>query len=75
MIVSIIITALLLYVAFHTKLNGEKLPRWTFFVIALITLASWQSAIVMLGICCYSLYKGIKSGDVDTLNWIEDLID
>ena len=75
MLVSIIITALLLYIAFNTKFNEERLPVWTYYVIALLTLASWESAIIMLGLCIYSLYKGIKSGDVDTLPWIEDLFD
>lgn len=75
MIVSIIITALLLYVAFRTKINNSRLPNWTFYVIALLALASWESAIVMLGICTYCLYKGVKSGEISTLSWIEKLVD
>ena len=74
MIVSIIITALLLYVAFRTKINNSRLPNWTFYVIALLALASWESAIVMLGICTYCLYNGVKSGNVSTISWIENLI-
>ena len=74
MLVSIILTVLLLYVAFNNKLNGDKIPIWIFYTINLLTLASWESAIVMLGICIYCLYNGVKSGQIDTLNWIENLI-
>ena len=74
MLISIIITALLLYIAFRTKINNSRLPIWTFYVIALIALASWESALVMLGICIYCLYKGVKSGEINTLSWIENLI-
>ena len=74
MLISIIITALLLYIAFRTKINNSRLPNWTFYVIALIALASWESALVMLGICIYCLYKGVKSGEINTLSWIENLI-
>jgi hypothetical protein len=74
MLISITLTVLLLYVAFNTKLYGDKLPQWILYSIALLTLASWESAIVMLGICIYCLYKGVKSGQIDTLNWIENLI-
>ena len=74
MVLSIIITALLLYVAFRTKMNNSGLPNWIFYAIALIALASWESAVVMLGMCIYCLYKGVKSGEISTLNWIESLI-
>jgi hypothetical protein len=74
MLLSIILTIGLLYIAINTKLEGDKLPTWMLFVGALITLASWQSAIVMVFICMYGLYKGVKSGEISTLNWIEDLI-
>lgn len=74
MLISIILTILLLYVAVNTKIDGNKLPQWTLYSIALLTLASWESAIVMLGICIYCLYKGINSGQISTLNWIENLI-
>lgn len=75
MLISIIITALLLYVAFNTKFNGDKLPYWTLICIAAIALASWESAIVMLCIAVWTLYRGVKSGEVDTFDWIEKLID
>ena len=74
MLISIILTVLLLYVAFNTKIDGNKLPQWILYSIALLTLASWESAIVMLGICIYCLYKGVNSGQISTLNWIENLI-
>lgn len=74
MLISIILTVLLLYVAFNTKIDGDKLPQWILYSIALLTLASWESAIVMLGICIYCLYKGVNSGQISTLNWIENLI-
>jgi len=74
MLISIIITALLLYVAFYTKYDGDRLPSWCFYSIAALTLCSWESAIVMLIICIYCLYIGIKSGEISTLNWIENLI-
>lgn len=74
MLLSIILTILLLYVAVNTKIDGNKLPQWVLYSIALLTLASWESAIVMLGICIYSLYKGINTGQISTLNWIENLI-
>lgn len=75
MLISIIITVILLYVAFNTKLNGDRLPTWIFYSIALLALASWESAIVMLGIVIYCLYRGVRSGEIDTINWIEHLID
>lgn len=74
MLISIILTILLLYVAVNTKIDGDKLPQWALYSIALLTLASWESAIVMLGICVYCLYKGIRTGQISTLNWIENLI-
>lgn len=74
MLLSIILTLGLLYIAINTKLEGDKLPTWMLCVGVLITLASWQSAIVMAGVCTYGLYKGVKSGEISTLNWIEDLI-
>lgn len=74
MLISIIITVLLLYVAFNTKIDGDKLPQLAFYAIALLTLASWESALVMLGLCIYCLYKGVKSGQIDTIKWIESLI-
>jgi len=74
MLISIILTVVLLYLAFNTKLNGDKLPTWVYYVIALLTLASWESALVMLGVCIYCLYIGIKSGEISTLKWIEKLI-
>lgn len=74
MLISIIITVALLYVAFHTKFDGDRLPTSAFYAIALLTLASWESALVMLGLCIYCLYKGVKSGEVKTISWIENLI-
>lgn len=74
MLISIVITILLLYIAFHTKYDGDIFPKWVYYVIALLTLASWESALVMLGLCIYCLYKGIKSGEISTLKWIENLI-
>jgi len=74
MLLSIILTLGLLYIAINTKLEGDKLPTWMLCTGALITLVSWQSAIVMVCICMYGLYKGVKSGEISTLNWIEDLI-
>lgn len=74
MLISIIIAVLLLYVAFNTKLNGDKLPEWIFFIIVFTTLVSWESALVALGTCTYFLYKGVKSGEISTVKWIEDLI-
>lgn len=74
MLISIIITVLLLYIAFHTKLDGNKLPNWCFYSIGALTLCSWESAIVMLIICIYCFYVGIKSGEISTLKWIENLI-
>ena len=75
MLISAIITILLLYVAFHTTLNGEKLPYWTLICIAAIAMASWEAAIVMLCISGYTLYKGVKTGDVETIEWIQNLLD
>jgi len=74
MIISILVTVLLLYVAFNTKLNGEKLPNWCFYAIAALALCSWQSAIVMLIIVVYCLNVGVKSGEISTFKWIENLI-
>ena len=74
MLISIILTVVLLYVAFNTKFGGDRLPTWAFYAIALLTLASWESALVMLGLCIYCLYKGVKSGEVKTISWIENLI-
>ena len=74
MLVSIVITILLLYVAFNTKKKGMALPKWTYFCIALLGLACWLSAVIVLCICAYCLYNGVKSGEIDTVDWIEDLI-
>ena len=74
MLVSIVITILLLYVAFNTKMNGTALPKWTYFCIVLLGLTCWLSAVVVLCICAYCLYNGVKSGEIDTVDWIEDLI-
>ena len=74
MIVSVVVTVLLLYVAFHTEYEGDKFPKWVYYVLALIALASWQSAIVMLGLSIYCIYKGVKEGNIRTISWIENLI-
>ena len=74
MIISLIITALLLYVAFKTTYDGEMLPYWSYICIAAIGLASWESAIVMLCLSIWALYKGIKENYIKTLSWIEYLI-
>ena len=74
-IISIILTVFLLYVAINTRVSGNRLPQWALYSIALLTLASWESAIVMLGISIYCIIKGVKSGEVRTLDWIENLID
>ena len=74
MIISIILTILLVVIAANAKYRGDKFPKWTLYSIALLTLASWESALVMLCICTYCLYKGVKSGEVSTFNWIEKLI-
>ena len=74
MIISLIITALLLYVIFNTKYNGDRLPNWVIWSVALLTLASWESALVMLGISIYCLYNGIKLGEISTFKWIENLV-
>jgi hypothetical protein len=74
MIISILVTVLLLYVAFNTKLDGKKLPNWCFYAITALTLCSWQSAIVMLIIVAYCLNVGVKNGEISTFEWIENLI-
>lgn len=74
MIISLILTVLLLYVAYNTTYDGEKFPYWVFICIVAIGLASWQSAIVMVALSIWALYKGVKEGNVNTLDWIEDLI-
>lgn len=74
MIISIILTILLVFIAVNTKVNGRPFPKWGLYSIALLTLASWESAIVMLCICSYCLCKGINTGQISTLKWIEDLI-
>lgn len=74
MLVSVIIMALLLFVALNTRVEGNKLPLWVLICIILLTLASWQSAVVMLGIATWTIYKGVKSGKLDTIDFIENLI-
>ena len=74
MIISVIITVLLLYVAFNTTYDNEKFPYWVFICIVAIGLASWQSSLVMLALSIWAMYKGVKNGDVQTLSWIESLI-
>lgn len=73
MLISIILTVVLLYVAFNTKFDGDRFPTWIFYAIALLTLASWESALVMLCICIYCLRIGVKSGEIKTISWIENL--
>lgn len=74
MIISILVTVLLLYVAFNTKLDGDRLPTWCFYVIAALTLCSWESAIVMFALAVYCIVVGVKNGEISTLKWIENLI-
>lgn len=74
MIISLIVTTLLLYVAFNTRIDGQLLPYWIIICMVAISLASWQSAIVMLIIALITLYKGIKNKEINTLDWIEDLV-
>jgi len=74
MFISLVITVLLLYVAFNTKFDGEKLPNWGFYAIAALTLCSWESALVMLAITIWMLYRGVRNGEISTLEWIENLI-
>ena len=74
MIISIILTVLLVFIATNTKVRGDAFPKWGLYSIALLTLASWQSALVMLCICIYCLYKGVSSRQISTFKWIEDLI-
>lgn len=73
-IISIVLTVFLLYVAVNTKFDGDKLPQWALYSIALLTLASWESALVMLGIATYCIVRGVRSGEISTLDWIENLI-
>lgn len=75
MIISLIITALLLYVAFNTKYENEKLPYWTLICIAAIALASWESALVMLGLSIWAMYTGVKDGSIKTFDFIHDIIE
>ena len=74
MIISILVTVLLLYVAFNTKLDGDRLPTWCFYAIAALTLCSWESAIVMFVLATYCIVVGVKSGEISTFKWIENLI-
>lgn len=74
MIISILVTLLLLYVAFNTKLDGNRLPTWCFYAIAALTLCSWESAIVMFVLSAYCIVVGVKNGEISTLKWIENLI-
>jgi hypothetical protein len=74
MIISILFTVLLLYIAFNTKLDGDRLPTWCFYAIAALTLCSWESAIVMFVLAAYCIVVGVKNGEINTLKWIENLI-
>lgn len=74
MIISLIVTALLLYVAFNTTWDGDKFEIWQYCCIAALTLASWESAIVMLIISAWILYQGVRSREIRTLDWIESII-
>ena len=74
MIISLVITVILLYIAFNTNIDGQMLPYWVIICMVAISLASWQSAIVMFIIALVTLYKGIKNKEINTLDWIEDLV-
>ena len=74
MIISLVISIVLLHIANNTKIDGQPLPYWVMICMVAISLASWQSAIVMLIIAIITLYKGIKNEEISTLEWIEDLV-
>ena len=74
MIISLIITAFLLYVAFNTVWSGSRFKAWQLCCIAALCLASWQSAVVMLAISALVIFQGVRSNEIHTLSWIEDLI-
>lgn len=74
MILSLIIGAFLLYVAFNTVWNGSRFETWHLCCIAALCLASWQSALVMLAIATLVIFQGVKKNEIRTLSWIEDLI-
>ena len=74
MIISLIIAAFLLYVAFNTVWNGSRFETWQLCCIAALCLASWQSAVVMLAISALVIFQGVRGNEIHTLSWIEDLI-
>lgn len=73
-IISFIITGFLLYVAYNTKIEDAKAAWYIYVIIGLLGMACPLSAIVLLGIIAVILYNGVKEGFIDTLDWIENII-
>ena len=74
MIFSLIVLAFIVYVLLNTKINGDKVASWIIVCAAILTMTSPFTALVVLGILAFIIYKGVRSGEIDTLDWIENLI-
>lgn len=74
MIFSLIVFAFIVYVLLNTKINGDKGASWIILGAAILTMISPFTALVVLGILAFIIYKGVRSGEIDTLDWIENLI-
>ena len=74
MIFSLIIIAFLSYIVWNTRIDGDRLAPWIGGWIAVIALTSPLAALAEVGLIATFIYKGVQSGEIDTLNWIENLI-
>jgi hypothetical protein len=74
MIISLIVIAFLSYIIWNTKIDGDKLAPWIGGWIAVIALTSPLAALAEVGLIATFIYKGVQSGEIDTLDWIENLI-
>lgn len=74
MIFSLIVIAFLSYVIWNTKIDGDRLAPWIGGWMAVIAMTSPLAALAVGGLVATFIYKGVRSGEIDTLEWIENLI-
>lgn len=74
MIFSLIIIAFLSYIVWNTRIDGDRLPSWIGGWMAVIALTSPLAALAEVGLIATFIYKGVQSGEIDTLDWIKNLI-
>lgn len=75
MIFSLIVLAFIVYVLWNTKIDGDRVAPWAIGLITVLTMASSITALAMLLLVMFLIHKGVKERKINTLEWIEKLID